>query len=194
MLTFVGIDVGYINMGVVRMVIDDSFNFVFDEAFRYNISIPKHTKVHVCECTIPHTTETVDRVAHFIQENREMFDEADCILIERQPPMGLKDIEALLMSAYRHKVKLLSPNRLHKHFGISHKDYEERKEAVVEIAGQHLSHLYGFLNQVRQHDMADAACMCIYHLTKIKEERRRKERLENIKRLPFDEYAFIPQG
>ena len=97
--------------------------------------------------------------------------------------MGLKDIEALLMSAYRHKVTLLSPNRLHKHFGISHKDYEERKEAVVQIAAEHLSHLQGFSGQVRQHDMADAACMCIYHLTKIKEERRRKERLENIKNL-----------
>ena len=194
MLSFIGIDVGYINMGVVRMVVDDSFNFTFDEAFRYNISILRHTKVRASDCIIPHTRETVDRVAHFIQENREIFDKADCILIERQPPMGLKDIEALLMSAYRHKVTLLSPNRLHKHFGMSHKDYEERKEAVVQIAAEHLSHLQGFSGQVRQHDMADAACMCIYHLTKIKEERRRKERLENINRLPFDEYAFIPRG
>ena len=193
MLTFVGIDVGYINMGVVQMSVDDSFNFVFDKAFRYNISIPKHTRVPVCECAIPHTKETVDRVAHFIQENKDILDEADCILIERQPPMGLKDIEALLFSAYRHKVKLVSPNRLHKHFGISHKDYEERKEAVVDIAGPHLTHIYGFTNQVRQHDMADAACMCIYHLTKLKEEMLKKERLENIKRLPFDQYAFIPQ-
>lgn len=176
------------------MVVDDSFNFTFDEAFRYNISITKHIKVPVCACTIPHTAETVDRVAHFIQENKEMFDEADYILIERQPPMGLKDIEALLMSAYRHKVKLLSPNRLHKHFRISHKDYEERKKAVVDIAAPHLSHICGYINQARRHDIADAACMCIYHLTKIKEERLKKERLESIKRLPFDEYAFVSQG
>ena len=193
-MIIIGIDIGYINMGVVRAVVDDDFNFTFTDSFRYNISIPRHNRVHVSECTIPHTTETCDRVAHFIQENKDMFDDADYIFIERQPPMGFKDIEALIMSAYRHKVTLLSPNRLHKYFGISHQDYEQRKESVVEIAGPHLEHIKTFNNQVRKHDMADAACMCIYQIVKFKEEHRRKERLEHIKRLPFDKYAFVPQS
>jgi hypothetical protein len=193
-MILIGIDIGYINMGVVRVSVDDEFNFTFTDSFRYNISIMKHSRVRACDCKIPHTAETCDRVAHFIQENKDMFDSADFILIERQPPMGFKDIEALLMTAYRHKVKLLSPNRLHKYFGISNQEYDVRKESVVSITEAHLGHIESFNNQVRKHDMADAACMCIYQIVKFKEEQRKKERLENIKRLPFDNYAFVPPG
>jgi len=192
LMILVGIDVGYVNMGVVRVVLDDVMNFSFTHAFRYDLTVPKHNRVHVSDCTIPHTNETCDRFAHFIQENSHIFDEADCIIVERQPPMGLKDIEALIMHYYRNKVKLISPSQMHKHFRIKHLDYEQRKEEVVGIATRHVEHIDTFTNQVRQHDIADAVCFCIYHITKIKDDMHRKERLENIRRLPFDEYAFIP--
>ena len=186
----VGVDIGYINMGVVSAELNDNFELTFYDAFRYNISLIKHNTVPVHECTIPHTCETCDRVAHFIQENQYLLEDADCILIERQPPMGFKDIEALLMTKYRSKVKLISPNRLHKFLKIGHLDYEERKVETVKIATPWVDHIHGFKSQVRQHDMADAVCMCIFHASKIKEEQSKKERLENIKRLPFDEYRF----
>ena len=187
-----GIDVGIINMGVVQMVVDENFDFHFDTAFRYDITHVRHTKVKPCDCTIPHTNEIVDRVCHFTQENQDMLDDADLILVERQPIMGLTNIEALLMYMFRNKIKLISPNRMHKHFGINHLDYEERKGATTSIAELHLSHLPGFTGQVRQHDMGDACCMCLFQVKKLKDERLKKIRLEGIKRLPFDEYAFIP--
>ena len=193
-MIIVGIDVGYINMGVVRVSTDDKLNFQFIDAFRYNISIVKHNTVPVQECIIPHTTETCDRVEHFIQENKFIFESADHILIERQPPMGLKDIEALLMNKYRSKVQLISPNKLHKYFNIRHLSYEERKDFVEEIATPHIGHIHEFITQERKHDMADAACMCIYFIMKLKKEQLKKEKLENIKRLPFEDYAFVQPG
>lgn len=189
-MRIVGIDIGMINLGVVRVAVDDDFNFEFDTAFRCDITHIKHNTVKPCDCCIPHTNETVDRVSHFVQEHQELLDSADVILIERQPPMGFKCIESLLTFMFRDRVKLISPNRMHKHFTINHLDYEGRKEAVVEVAGPHLGHLPGFTNQVRQHDMADACCICLFEIVKLKDERIKKIRLENIKRLPFDEYAL----
>jgi len=190
-MKLVGIDIGYINMGVVSAELDDNCDLTFYDAFRYNISLIKHNLVPVQECTIPHTCETCDRVAHFIQENQDLLEDADCILIERQPPMGFKDIEALLMTKYRSKVKLISPNKLHKFLKIGHLDYEERKVQTVKISTPWVGHLDGFKSQVRKHDMADAVCLCLMHAHRVKEEQRKKERLENVKRLPFDEYRFV---
>ena len=191
-MIIVGIDIGYINMGIVSAVIDENFELKFNDAFKYNISVIKHKLVPVQECTIPHTCETCDRVSHFIQENQYMLEYADCILVERQPPMGFKDIEALIMNKYRSKVKLISPNKLHKHFNMRNLDYEERKKRVVEIATPWIGEIYTFDIEERKHDMADAACMCIMYFNKVKEEQRKKEKLESIKRLPFDEFRYVP--
>ena len=193
-MVLIGIDVGYVNMGVVRAVVDDSFNLHFTHAFRSDITLMRHNRIPVHMCTIPHTRETCDRVAHFIQENEDMFEEADCILIERQPPMGLKDVEALIMSRFRNKAILISPNRLHKFLKINTYDYEERKVHTEQIASKYLNGMETFANEVRKHDMADAACMCIFHADKLRDEQRKKEKLERIKRLPFDEYAFVHPG
>ena len=193
-MILVGIDVGYVNMGVFRAVVDDSFYIYFRHAFRSDITLMRHNRIPAHMCQIPHTRETCDRVAHFIQDNEDILEEADCILIERQPPMGLKDVEALIMSRFRNKAILISPNKLHKFLMINTYDYEERKVHTEKIAREYLSSIYTFTNEVRRHDMADAACMCIFHADKLREQQRKKEKLERIKRLPFDEYAFIHPG
>lgn len=187
-MRLLAIDIGYINMGVASAVVDDSCDIHFHDVFRYNIVFMRHTIIPSCECTIPHTCETCDRVEHFIQENRDLFEDADCILIERQPPMGFKDIEALIMSKFRSKVKLVSPNKMHKHFHMNTMDYEERKVKVVEIATPMVAHIPTWISEVRKHDMADAVCMCIMYTDKLKEEQIKKEKLENMKRLPFEEF------
>ncbi len=60
------------------------------------------------------------------------------------------------MYIFRNKIKLISPNRMHKHFGINHLDYEERKVETTEIADLHLHHLHGFAGQVRKHEIGRA--------------------------------------
>ena len=183
-MILIGIDVGHINMGITRCVLDDENKPTFTHAFKKNIAHVIHHRIEPMECKIPHTNETCDRVAHFIQEYRPMFGEADKILIERQPPMGLKDIEALLMSAFRDKTILISPNSMHKHFGISHYDYEQRKEKTVGVATDHIGHIYDFQAVERKHDIADAVCLVLFYIkTKIP---------RIIKRLPLDEYRYKP--
>ena len=161
---------------------DEEYNTKFTHAFKVDIRHILHKRVPAHECKIPHTCETCDRVAHFIQEYEPFFDEADKILIERQPPTGLKDIEALIMSRYRSKTLLISPNKMHKHYGIARFDYERRKVKTEELAEEHVSHLDTYQCQERKHDMADSVCICNFYVDGL----RRK----NPKRLPFEEFRF----
>jgi len=179
------IDVGYINMAltVCRYDPKDQYpDFTFAE--KVDITCPRHTTVPLRKCTIPHTCETCDRVAHFIQEFKPLLDSADHILIERQPIMGMKEIETLVMYIYRAKTMLISPNAMHKHFGISSLDYEDRKIKTTDIAREHVQHLKGFSNIERQHDIADAVCVTLYFI-------RDMHRAYNIQRLPFDEFRYV---
>lgn len=44
-MKLVGIDIGYINMGVVSAELDDNCNLRFFDAFRYNISLIKQSAI-----------------------------------------------------------------------------------------------------------------------------------------------------
>ena len=169
-------------MGITRCVVSSHYVPTFTHAFKIDLRRLLHKRVPHEQCTIPHTRETCDRVAHFLQEYADFFDEADHVLIERQPPVGLKDIEGLIMQAHRAKTTLISPNKMHKFFGISRFSYEERKVRTEHIASPHLEGISTYENNTRRHDMADSACICLFF---VDTQRRR-----NPIRLPFDEYRL----
>lgn len=178
MVRIVSIDIGYVNMAMVGCTTTEEGVVDFDYTAKVDITHVMHNRVNPCDCKIPHTNETCDRVMHFIQEYRPVFDEADIVLIERQPPMGLKDVEALITQTFRSKVQLISPNKMHKFWGISRYDYERRKEHTERIASEYVDlSLYE-----RKHDVADAVCIAMFY---IKTHYKPKP-----KRLPFDEFRF----
>ena len=189
-MIIVSIDIGVINMGITKAFVDDDFNIIFMDAFKVDITRIRHNTVQACDCIIPHTNEVCDRVAHFIQEHEPLFDEADHVLIERQPPMGIKDVESLIMSRFRNKTKLISPNKMHKFFNIGKLSYDQRKLFTEEVADIHIGHIHTYYNCTRRHDMADACCICLFFINSLKREHEKNQRRENIKRLPFDEYRF----
>ena len=95
-----------------------------------------------------------------------MLDGCDVLLIERQPPGGIKDVEALLASAYRSKVTMISPNSMHKFFKISHLSYDDRKIFTETHAHPYLAGFPDYMALDRKHDVADALCMCLFHAAK----------------------------
>ena len=178
------IDIGHSNLGLVQAFIDDEWSVTIRYAKKINLKHISHVKVGARECCIPHTFETVDLVAHFIQEYGSFMDEADAVIIERQPPTGLTAIEALLFSEYRKKATLISPNSLHKHFCIGSLDYEQRKVQTERIAEDYLR---DFNLPLRKHDIADAVCMILFYVHKPKE----KQRWDQIDRtLPFENFRL----
>tara|TARA_R110002072_G_scaffold139483_1_gene283108 strand:+ start:3429 stop:4013 length:585 start_codon:yes stop_codon:yes gene_type:complete len=185
-MLYTAIDVGYRNLGLIQVSVN---NGEIKPLFMKKIDISRipHTNVPICKCEIPHTNEVADHISHFIQEYQEVLSSADVILMERQPPGGLTNIEALLFFIFRNKIKLISPNSVHAHFGFGHLDYEQRKERVVSIASKYIT----LPNIERKHDIADAFCMILYEVQK---NQLKFKRVEEIKRLPFDNYRLDAEG
>ena len=166
----VGIDIGYHNLGLVKTVVSEDGIPRVTLSKRIDL-----TNIRCLDCTVtPHTNEVADLVSHFIhQYHDDVLNPADTILLERQPPGGLTSVEALLLFAYRSKAVLVSPNSMHKHFGIGFLDYENRKIRTEEIAGDYFPpDQTTYWNQVRKHDMADAMCMILYFTYRDRENYR----------------------
>ncbi len=169
------IDIGVINMAYVyceltKSDVDDIGNWkyipdVIKTGLVNIIDCENHinTAIPLCECKLYHSNNWCDRVSHFIQEIGDIY--PNIVLIERQPPSGFVQVEQLLVNHYRDKMVLISPNALHKHFGIGGKysSYEWRKKCTVNISNEFLCNDNNFKTAHRQHDIADAMCMIIYY-------------------------------
>ena len=148
------IDIGFHNMGLVFAEFEDG----------PKIDVKHMKKVNLEEYKYIRTNDFVDLVPLFVEEHRRLFDMADRILIERQPPGGFTNIEILLNYMFRDKVDLISPVSMHMHFGMRHLDYEERKERTVLLAEKYLDDEIPY---ERKHDIADAICMIAYFNFKV---------------------------
>ena len=198
-LNILSIDIGIINLGMVfaNIIIKPSnklknkiqngqYNhFIKDivviDYNKIDITKMKHTTVSCTNCTLRHDRCIPDYVDHFIQEYIEYFNLADVILIERQPPVGITNVQDLLFTRFRDKVELVSPCSVHKYFNMS-SDYDIRKQESELIAGEYLI-LDSFL---RKHDIADAMLMIIYYYNK-----RQMDLKCELSDLPFEQFRLI---
>jgi hypothetical protein len=182
MIKVLSIDVGITNLGYIYAELTfnvpdsgskfknlslntfENFNktdLVVLDCGRVDITNIQHRKVPFCDCKLLHDRCIPDYVDHFIQEH-DAFEKCDILLIERQPPKGITNVQDLLFTRFRNKVKLLSPNSMHKYFHFSN-DYEIRKTQSEKIANKFLSNFFQFNDNTRKHDIADALVMCIYY-------------------------------
>ena len=150
------IDIGYHNMGLV---------------LAESLSGPKITVEYVKKASLGDykyikSNDFVDLIPLFVDDHIELFNKADKILIERQPPGGFQNIEILLHYMFKEKVTLVSPVSMHVHFGMRHLNYDERKERTICISEKYISS--NMMDQYeRKHDIADAYCMLMYYNFKI---------------------------
>ena len=160
------IDVGIVNLAVVFVELDDlTYDIIqINHLANVNSTVFEHNVVTVTECTLGHARSTADRVTHFVQERKALFDACVHVLIERQPLMGHTDVEQVLFLLFRHKAELVSPNAMHKFFNISRFSYESRKVKTVMLSDQFLTAkdfpMYHSLP--RKHDIADALCLLMF--------------------------------
>ena len=170
-MIYTSIDIGYHNLGLVQC--DDQLNVLYSK----RIDITRYRCPEGCK--LYHTNEVADLISHFVQEYSGILDTADIILMERQPPGGLTNIETILFYIFRNKIKLISPKSVHAHFGYGHLDYEQRKERVVSIASKYMT-----ISGMRKHDIADAFCMILFETQKEK----LKFKNNNLDNILFEDY------
>ena len=164
-MNILGVDVGFHNLGLTNIIIDETFNIIrADEVVLVDLTDVTHQNVSVSQCQLHHTNELSDRLAHAIQEYFYLFRDAHKIIIERQPIQGLTNVEQLLFSRFRDKAVLCHPKSMHCANHWQGLNYEQRKIKAVELAEPYLCHLPGWpSDDQRQHDLADAFCFVKYY-------------------------------
>ena len=148
-MKILSIDIGYHNMALVLA-----------ECVGTKINVEYIKKVSLEDYKHIYSNDIVDLVPLFVDDHHYIFKAADKILIERQPPGGLTNIETLLHYMFKDRVILISPNSMHTHFGMRHLTYDQRKERTTKIASRHLETEIPY---ERKHDIADAICMIEYY-------------------------------
>lgn len=196
-MRIVAVDVGICNLAYVEVDtgednLEPQVNIISTQCI--DLRVMQHIRISRSDCALYHSNDACDRVDHFIQDHLVMLERADRILIERQPPVGLVHIEQLLLTRFRSKAQLCSPNTLHKWMGIGHLDYEGRKEKTTQHAETYLSQFAEFKNAVRKHDMADALCFVLWFIDDMKrtEKRRvaREDRQADFERIRMGEISI----
>jgi hypothetical protein len=187
-LKVLSIDIGIINLGYVFAEIDQGTIKVL-ECNRVNITIMRHQTVAWCDCRLHHDYCIPDYLDHFIQEQSHLFEQANLILIERQPPVGITNVQDLIFSRYRNKVKLISPNTIHRHFKMTRNDYDLRKIESETITRDYLENFVNFTDNVRRHDISDAMLMIIYHSQNLVSQNVFSKSLQKSKK-DFEQFRF----
>jgi hypothetical protein len=203
-LKVLSIDIGISNLGYVYSIFDlnneinniklnllkGSNNFIeIIKCDRVDITHVKHNRIPFCDCKLHHDYCIPDYLDHFIQENEDMFVNADVIIIERQPPTGITNVQDLIFSRFRKKVKLISPNKIHKYFDMS-KDYLTRKKESEKISEFYLSKFEKFTNNYRKHDISDAMLMLIYFYSEKLTEINKKKEINKVSS-NFEQFRLI---
>lgn len=172
------IDVGVIHLSLVLCRVDSKDGKLLEVCSTNLVNIKEytHTTISKEECTLPHTKTFFDWLRHMVQENSFLFEKADIILIERQPPAGWVVVEQILYGFFRDKTVLLSPNSVHCFHKFQGLDYDQRKTASEIIATPYLSEelqkqVYNF---DRAHDVSDAILQLLYFLDKNKEKEKKE--------------------
>jgi len=202
-LNILSIDIGIINLGYVfanlKFDPDNYTNHIKNNVYstfkdivvincdRVDITNMKHNRVDYCNCKLHHDLCVPDYVDHFVQENEDIFNLADIILIERQPPVGITNVQDLLFTKFRNKVTLISPVSVHKYFKMS-KEYDTRKVESELISQNYLNSFNKFNNNIRRHDISDAMLMLIYYY-KIHSDKLFKNKIKN-EILDFEQFRY----
>lgn len=181
-MIYVSIDVGILNLALVKANVDEFKITNIIEAHVINLNELKHSHVSREHCALHHSNDVYDKIEHMLQEYASVFEGATHVLIERQPISGLVHVEQLLFGKFRSMARLVSPNAMHHWLGINHLTYDQRKIETTRIAKPYLDIFPTWDRATRVHDMADSLCILLYtlHVEKIKarEEQLERERLE----------------
>jgi hypothetical protein len=144
---------------------------VFAERINITQFLCRHTLEGRTGCKLGHEAMASDWVEHLCHrpDIAGELERAEVVLVERQPPGGLRCVEQLIVHAVRDKVKMVHPCAVHAHFGIGGSlGYEGRKVRAVQIAqravgGRTAARVRAeFFREDRVHDLADALLFALW--------------------------------
>jgi len=185
-MLIVSLDIGLFNLGFVTLNIDINNNITWGILKKVNIQ-DLTLYCRKSDCRFCHEKTFSDYIDHFCETYTEYLNKCDYILMERQPPQGFIVIQELILTRFRNKSRLISPNSVHKYYDIRGLDYDERKISSVKTAKEYCGEFaFSQINSPRQHDVADAVCQAIFFIN----EKLHLERPSHVVSA-IPEYAYI---
>lgn len=163
-LHLMAVDVGVINLAIAHGTCRADYTALHVTDIEVlNTMVFEHCRVQEDTCPLHHTGTASDRVAHVVQERQHLFDRAHTIVIERQPPGGLRDVEQVLMTMFRNKSVLVSPRTMHVFIGSNQLEYAGRKRMAIERACVVAPWIVDRFPD-KPDDAADAVCLMLTHV------------------------------
>ncbi len=205
-MKILSIDVGLINLALVQVeCFYDKDILQLDKII--NCKLVNLTnlvnKCNIEKCELGHTKTAADYLFHLFKLYKKLFDSSNIILIEKQPPMGLVEIEQIINFQYRNKSVLVHPNSMQSHFKINMYSYEQRKIETTKIAKKYLENIPEYINNDRKHDLSDAVCFVLFYLHKLKSEKDIESEKDRIRKInskhsiivgtnQFSKFEYVP--
>lgn len=155
-----GIDVGLVHLALAFGTIHgEDFSVTIDWVNLVDATVLEHGRVPRSECRLHHTGMAVDRVQHVIQERQPDFDAVEEIVIERQPPGGIRDVEQVFVTLFRDRCVVVCPRTMHVFLGSSGLTYPERKAVSMNRAQRYVPDIR--TRFPKADDVADAVCLLL---------------------------------
>jgi len=110
-----------------------------------------------------------------VGRHARFFDNAKCVLVERQMRCNMRIIESVMHSMHYDRCVVLAPRHVKVHFGLSRNNYRLNKQAAVQWMQEFVvSSPEAFAEGVtamalknhasKQDDLADALLMVMYYI------------------------------
>lgn len=155
----IAIDVGIRNLGLCV------FNFECSKiVFWDNVALVKGKYM---------PSDNVHYVKGFVERFKPYFDEAACVLIERQMRCNMRIVESVLHSLFYENTIIINPKSIKTHYNLGTKNYKLNKEKAVEWADLFVGNnsdafvpncTTPFLYAKKKDDLADSLLMICYYL------------------------------
>ena len=116
----IALDVGIHNMGMCV------YDFATSKIIYWD-NVPLMTGRYIPMDNVQYVRDFVRRMHHY-------FDEAACVIVERQMRCNMRIIEALLQQTFFEVCTVISARSVKAHYNLSRGNYKANKEAAVEWA------------------------------------------------------------
>lgn len=155
----VAIDVGVINLGICVLAVETGQ--VCHWASEALVSGGRYAPAR-----------NVEYVVAFVEKHRDFFENAQCVLVERQMRVNMRIIESVVQALHYDKCIVVSPRLVKMHFGLSRGNYRLNKQAAVQYMQSFVQSapdlfepglVEAALGSTKQDDLADALLMLLYY-------------------------------
>jgi len=115
----------------------------------------------------------VQYVRDFVARYQSFFEEASCVIVERQMRCNMRIVEAVIQTLFFDICKVINARSVKAHYGLGTKNYRMNKQRAVQwaedfVAGNAQAFMPGVTNafehKQKKDDLADSLLLVTYYL------------------------------